>query len=579
MKIEKVIETDVLIVGGGAAALRAAIGAGKQGVKVTVALKGKTGKVGASVSLDSPAVAWQCADGCSADTGDSPEVHFQEIVRVGLGMADPRLARIQATEIVYRTRELEGWGVEFVKDPSGKKKHFTAHSCFATHHRAHSVRDIGRGHAGEIVWAMIDESKKYDIEVHQDVFITDLLVEKGECVGAMALGPDGQAMVYRTGAVMLGAGGARQIFPPVVFRGIDTTGDGYAMALRAGAELTNMEYIQYMVLPEDFSMMDIPGMYWSVFPKMRNCLGEEVLSRYLPDGLTAEEAMRNRCLHMPFSMRDGSGWIDVTVAKEQNEGRDVPGGGLYLDFSECDLENYEPVIQHHFDEGKLKRKAIRPGKEARVVTTAHASNGGILINEQAQASLPGLFAAGEVCSGPHGADRLGGGMVSMGIVFGARAGKYAAKHAKQADRSPLRESALAPALERLNTQGGDRKADDLFDKLQETMGRDFLNVKSRPGCEKLLKDIEELRGGWLPNLKRQDLPTLRRTIEAENSLKVAELMVRAALAREETRGNHYREDFPEIDDEKWRKNIILTEANGTVNLTTRDLNKLASVSS
>ncbi len=576
MKIEKVIETDVLIVGGGAAALRAAIGAGKQGVKVTVALKGKTGKVGASVSLDSPAVAWQCADGCSADTGDSPEVHFQEIVRVGLGMADPRLARIQATEIVYRTRELEGWGVEFVKDPSGRKKHFTAHSCFATHHRAHSVRDTGRGHAGEIVWAMIDESKKYDIEVHQDVFITDLLVENGQCAGAMALGPDGQAMVYRTGAVMLGAGGARQIFPPVVFRGIDTTGDGYAMALRAGAELTNMEYIQYMVLPEDFSMMDIPGMYWSAFPKMRNRLGEEVLSRYLPDGLTAEEAMRNRCLHMPFSMRDGSGWIDVTVAKEQNEGRDVPGGGLHLDFSECDLENYEPVIQHHFDEGKLRRKAIRPGKEARVVTTAHASNGGILINEQAQASLPGLFAAGEVCSGPHGADRLGGGMVSMGIVFGARAGKYAAKHAKQTNRASLKESALAPALERLNTQGGDKKADDLFDNLQETMGRDFLNVKSRTGCEKLLKDIEELRGGWLPNLRRMDLPSLRRTIEAENSLKVAELMVRAALAREETRGNHYREDFPEINDEKWRKNIILTQENGAVNLTTRDLNELTS---
>ncbi|MBC9867408.1 MAG: FAD-binding protein [Opitutae bacterium] len=365
----------------------------------------------------------------------------------------------------------------------------------------------------------------------------------------------------------------------MIFRGIDTTGDGYAMALRAGAELTNMEYIQYMVLPEGFNMVDIPGMYWSVFPKMRNRHGEEVLSRYLPDGLTAEEAMRNRCMHMPYSMRDGSGWVDVAVAKEQNEGRDVPGGGLCLDFSECDLENYEPVIQHHFDEGKLKRRAIRPGKEARVVTTAHASNGGILINEQAQASLPGLFAAGEVCSGPHGADRLGGGMVSMGIVFGARAGKYAAKHAKQTDRSPLKESSLAPALERLNTKGGDRKADDLFNKLQETMGRDFLNVKSRAGCEKLLKDIEELRGGWLPNLGRKDLPTLRRTIEAENSLKVAELMVRAALAREETRGNHYREDFPEIDDEKWRKNVILSERKGKVNLSTRDLNELASVSS
>ena len=110
------------------------------------------------------------------------------------------------------------------------------------------------------------------------------------------------------------------------------------------------------------------------------------------------------------------------------------------------------------------------------------------------------------------------------------------------------------------------------------MGRDFLNVKSRAGCEKLLDDIEELRGSWLPHLERHDLPTLRRAIEAENSLKVAELMVRAGLAREETRGNHYREDFPEINDEKWRKNVILTEQNGEVILTTRDLNELASIS-
>lgn len=131
MKVDRIIETDVLIVGGGAAALRAAIGAGEQGVKVTVALKGKTGKFGASVSRDSPAVALQCADGCSADTGDSPEVHFEEIVSVGLGMADPRLALIQAYEIVERTRELESWGVEFVKDPTGRKEHFTAHSCFS----------------------------------------------------------------------------------------------------------------------------------------------------------------------------------------------------------------------------------------------------------------------------------------------------------------------------------------------------------------------------------------------------------------------------------------------------------------
>ncbi len=571
--LDRIVETDVLIVGGGAAALRAAIGAGQTGARVTVALKGRTGKVGASVSPDSRAVAWQCADGCSGNTGDSQEVHFQEIVSTGLGMADPRLARIQAYEIVERTRELEEWGVEFVKDPTGRHKHFTAHSCFAKHHRAHSVRDTGRGHAGDVVWAMIDYAKRYNIDVHQDVFITDLLVENGVCVGAMALSSDGNPIAYRTGAVMFGAGGARQIFPTASSRHvIDTTGDGYAMALRAGAELTNMEFIQYMMGPREFRMLDIPGMYWSAFPKMRNRHGEEVLTRYLPERVTPEEAMRDRCLHMPFSTRDASGWIDIAVVKEENAGRGAPEGGLYLDFSECDLENYEPVIQHHFDEGKIQRKAIRPSSKARVVSSAHASNGGILINEQAEASLPGLFAAGEVCTGPHGADRLGGGMVSMGIVFGARAGRFAAEHALRTDRTALKQSSLAPALERLNANGnGKRDAEALFAKLQESMGRDFLNVKSGAGCEKLLSDIEELRGEWLPELVRNNLATQRRAIEADNSLQVAELMVRAGLMREESRGNHFREDFPKLDDQNWRKNIIFRQEDPFLTQTTRSL--------
>ena len=139
MKLSRIIETDVLIVGGGAAALRAAIGAGEVGAKVTVALKGRTGKVGASVSPDSPAVAWQCADGCSSQSGDSPEVHYEDIVATGLGMADPRLAKIQAYDIVERTAELESWGVEFVKDPTGRNKHFEDSLHYIRHLYDHRV--------------------------------------------------------------------------------------------------------------------------------------------------------------------------------------------------------------------------------------------------------------------------------------------------------------------------------------------------------------------------------------------------------------------------------------------------------
>ena len=575
MNPDQTIQTDVLIVGGGSAALRAAIAAADAGANVVVALKGQTGKSGASVSRGSPAVAWQCADGCSGD-GDSPEVHYQNILSTGLGLADPRLARIQAYEIAERTAELEEWGVGFVADPSGKNRHFSAHSCFASHPRAHSVRDSGYGHAGDIVHAMVDQARLRSIDVHENVFITDFLVQDRVCVGAMALDKSGSLMVYRFGAVVLGAGGARQIFPPTGKHRIDTTGDGYAIALRAGAELTNMEFIQYMMRPQDFKPSDIPGMYWAAFPKLRNRFGEEVLPRYLPQGVTPEQAMYDRCLHMPFSTRDASGWIDIAVVTEENEGRGVPNGGLSLDFSDADIENFKPEIQHHFHE-EFNRKAVRPASSARVVATAHASNGGILINEQAESSLPGLFAAGEVCTGPHGADRLGGGMVSMGIVFGARAGQFAGERALLVGRPDLKESTLDVATEQLHVKrDGKDDAEGLFGKLQEAMGRNFLVVKNANGLRHLVERIEELRTECLTELDRNSPLTRRRAIEAENSLLVSELMVQAALVREESRGNHFRDDYPQQDERNWRKNIIHQFDDGKLRLTTRALENITS---
>ena len=566
MNLDQLVETDVLVVGGGGAALRAAIAAADGGARVTVALKGQTGKSGATVHVRK--VAWQCADGCSGDD-DSPKVHYRNILSTGLGMADPRLARIQAYEIPKRTAELEAWGVHFVADPTGRKRHFAAHSCFGDQPRAHSVRESGGGHADDLVSVMVNQAKSRNIEVHENVFITDLLVQDGTCVGAMALDGNGSPLVYRSGAVFFGAGGARQVFPPHPIHRIDTTGDGYAMALRAGAELTNMEFHQYTMMPRDFDPSDIPGLYWAVFPKLRNHFGDEVLTHYLPEGVTPEQAMRDRCLHMPYSTRDASGWIDITVVKEVNAGRGAPEGGLYLDFSDSDIDNYRPEVHHHFDEA-FNRKAVRPSSRARVVSTFHATNGGILINEQAESSLPGLFAAGEVCAGPHGADRLGGGMVSMSIVFGARAGRFAAERALQTDGAGLKDSTLAPALERVHAKGsGERDAEGLYAKLQESMGRDFLNVKSGPACAKLLEDIEEFRDNWLPELARDNLAARRRAIEAANSLQVAELMVRAALAREESRGNHFREDYPRQDDQNWRKNIIFQLVDGELHLKTR----------
>ena len=180
--------------------------------------------------------------------------------------------------------------------------------------------------------------------MHENVFVTDLLVHDSVCLGALALGPDGQVLAYRAGAVVLGAGGARQMYPTAPGREpIDTTGDGYAMALRAGAELTNMEFGQYMLHALPPFPVQCPGSFWALFPRLRNRHGEDALAPYLPPGVSREQAMWERTLHYPFSCRDASGWLDVAIASEIRAGRGSEQGALYLDFSEADLARFSPL--------------------------------------------------------------------------------------------------------------------------------------------------------------------------------------------------------------------------------------------
>lgn len=557
MRAETIIDTDVLVIGGGGAACRAAVAAHDAGARTILALKGKLGLCGATVA-PGRGVAWQAADGCSG-TEDGPEVHRRNIINVGLGMADPRLARLLAYEVLDRMEEMEGWGLQFVPDPMGIKRHYTAYSCFGDQPRAHCILDSGHGHAGDIVMVLQRQMEMRDIEVHENVFFTDLLVQEGDCRGAMALGPDRDVLVYRAGAVVLGAGGARQIFPPAGQHRMDTTGDGYAMALRAGAELTNMEYAQFMLQAVVPGRLSVPGSFWVLFPKLRNCHGDEFLDRYLPAGTSGEQAMCERTLHAPFSCRDASGWLDIAISAEIRDGRGTTGGGVIADFSEVDLSRFRPSRPTHIPDD-YSREPVLPEGPVHLRNTAHAINGGVRIDERAESTVKGLFAAGEVAAGPHGADRLGGGMVTNCQVFGARAGRYAAEHALTPGAGKLEEGMLTLALERLRAFGrGQRSPEDIFRALHEAAGRDLMVVRNAQGLEDLIATIRGLREEWLPEVVTDDVHSLRRAIEAENSLLTAELMARAALMRRESRGSHFREDHSQQDDDNWRVNIIFRQ--------------------
>jgi succinate dehydrogenase/fumarate reductase flavoprotein subunit len=553
--IDRWIETDVLVIGGGGAACRAAVAAHDAGARTIVALKGRLGASGATV-VPGRGVAWQAADGCSSPE-DSPEVHLRNILDAGLGMADPRLARLLAYEVIERLAELEAWGLEFIPDPEGIKAHYSGYSCFGDQPRAHGILDSGHGHAGDIVVALARQLDAHDVEIHEQVFVTDLLTEDGACRGALALGPDGQVLAYRARAVVLGAGGARQIYPAEGRRVIDTTGDGYAMATRAGAELTNMEYAQFMLHLQPGSAFSVPGSFWMLYPRLLNRHGQDVLASYLPPGVSGEQAMYERTLHYPFSCRDRSCWLDVAIASEVGAGRGTPEGGLFLDFSGADLRRFVPSRPQHIPEDRA-RPVVLPEGPVQVRSVAHAINGGVRIDECAASTVRGLYAAGEVAAGPHGADRLGGGMVTNCQVYGQRAGQFAAEYALCADGGDLGRACLEAPLARLRQYGGgEREAEQVLAALQKAAGLNLTVVRNEAGLRALLGQIKELARECLPQVAIRDAHDLRRAIEVENSLLTAELMARAAWMRRESRGSHFRDDYPRQDDQRWRVNIVL----------------------
>ena len=563
MNVDRTVATDVLIIGGGGAAARAAVAASDAGARTCMVLKGKLGQCGATVAAPGvPGVAWQAADACSS-AEDGPEVHFCNIVDAGLGMADPRLARILAYEVLERTEELERWGLRFIPDPEGVKPHYTGYSCFGDQPRAHGIANSGWGHAGDLVKVNVTQIERRDISVHEDTCITDLIADDGECLGALALGPDGQVVAYRAGAVVVAAGGARQMFPHEAGQArIDTTGDGYAMALRAGAELTNMEFTQYMLHPVQPFPVRAPGSFWALLPVLRDRYGEDALARYLPAGVSPEQVMYERTLHYPFSCRDASRWLDIAIATEIRAGRGTDEGGLYLDFSQADLSRFKLSRPQHMPR-HFSGPIELPNGCAQVKPAAHAINGGIRINEQAACTLRGLFAASEVAAGPHGADRLGGGMVTNCQVFGERAGRFAGEYARRAGaRSPTPEALELP-LSRLRRFGrGEHGAETVLAALQEATGAYLMVTRNAQSLQALLNRVQELTAEWLPQVASGDARALRRAIEVENSLLTAELMARAALLRCESRGSHFREDYPEQDDENWQVNIIFRQEDG-----------------
>ena len=561
----QVIDSDVLVIGGGGAAARAALEAHRSGAGVTMVMKGSFGKCGATAYRVAEIAGYNAADGL-IDPEDTPDEHLRDILAAAAGTCDERLARILAREAPATLRELEDWNVplERVGD-----RYLEVLGCFATRPRMHIVR----GHAEPILAAMVSRIRNIGVTVVEDTLVTRILLQDGACVGAVGLRKSGEIVVFRAGAVAMGTGGGGQLFlnnlnPP------DVVGDGYALAFRAGAELVNLEFMQSgpgIVHPVTNILN---GWVWLLHPRLYNAQGEEFLPRYLPSGMSAERCMDLRSGHYPFSTYDGSQWIDVSIQKEILSGRGTKDGGVYVDFT-ASSEDALPTSQRGEDVRRmwattkrwlLEERHLDVMKEpVQVAIFGHAINGGMRIGENCETTIRGLFAAGEAAGGPHGADRLGGNMVNNLMVFGRRMGLFAADRARantihwKSDELVANEEARLKAM---LVRSGEWKPLDLRRRIQEAMWRGVLVVRSEEKLLACLRELGEIRSAWETDLQVGDAREMWRALEVENMLEVGEIMARSALLRTESRGSHYREDCPKRDDAHWEKSIITRLADG-----------------
>jgi succinate dehydrogenase/fumarate reductase flavoprotein subunit len=558
------IDTDVLVIGSGGAGCRAALEAVQTGCDVTLVSKGLFGKSGTTAFRVADTAGYNFADGI-VDSADNPDQHLADIRRAGKGMEYEELARVLAAEAVDTAPFLEMLGANFEKDET-TGRYIEVTGCFASRPRMHILKD----HGEQIIRALVPSIKALPVRIVERTLIVDLIVHNGSCAGAVGIDAEGHPVVLRAKAVVLACGGAGQLFK-YTLTPKDITGDGYALGLRAGAELVNMEFMQVVLGTVEPTQNQFNTFLWCTRPRLLNAAGEQFLDNYLPEGVTSEQCMAAKSRHFPFSTCDHSRYIEIAVQKETLKGDqacvfiDLTGitdevvAGLPPD---SPLPKVWPIVK----EFMAKRGFSIDTDPVPVACFAHAVNGGVKINTDGQTSLPGLYAAGEVAGGPHGADRLGGNMLVTCQVYGARAGRAAARTASQKNHvaaGQLQDALILARIKSCQQQQGTLKVQQLKERLQETMWRNVLVVRNRIKLEAAWTDVAELRSR-LPHAKINGIHDLRSLLELGNLLDVGEAIITAALHRTESRGSHYREDFPH-QDLRWDKRILIGYRNGEIN--------------
>jgi fumarate reductase (CoM/CoB) subunit A len=541
------IDTDVLVVGAGGAGSRAAIETANRNVHVTLLSKELLGKAHTCMAEGGYNAAL-----ANVDAADNWQVHLKDTIVGGAWINNQKLSEILVKEAGDRIFDLEEYGAVWDRTPEGKimqrpfGKQTYRRTCYAADRTGH-----------EMMQTLVEEVRRRNLDVLDEIFVTDYLMAGGKIAGAFAIDQKrGDFLVFRAKSVILASGGAGRLFK-ITTNAAQDTGDGYASAYRAGAKLVDMEMVQFhptgMVYPDSHKGQLVTEAVRGEGGVLLNINKERFMQRYEPQ-------------RMELAGRDV---VARSIATEILEGRGTPQGGVYLNVSHLPAkiieERLPSMLRQFLDVGVDIRK-----EPMQIAPTAHHFMGGVQINENAETGIQGMYAAGEVTGGIHGGNRLGGNALADTQVFGKRAGENAAEYAKKNPMLPIDKRQITRGIKNaekfLKKREGIRPV-EIKSKLTALMWNKVGIFRTGKEIQEAITEIERMKAQDLPQLsvtdgKKRFNKEWIETLEIENLVAVAEMVAKAALMRTESRGAHYRRDFPKLDNQNWFANIVIEEKDG-----------------
>ena len=576
-------EHEVLVIGAGGAGLRAAIEAAHRGVSVGLVCKSLLGKAHTVMAEGGMAAAM-----ANVDDRDNWKVHFADTMRGGQYLNNWRMAELHAKEAPERVRELEAWGAVFDRTPDGRilQRNFGGHAYPRLAH-------VGDRTGLELIRTLQDHTIHQGVEVHMEMTVITLLVDAGRVCGAVAYERErGRFHIFRAGAVILATGGIGKAFR-ITSNSWEYTGDGHALAYNAGAELRDMEFVQFhptgMVWPPSVAGILVTEGVRGEGGVLRNSEGKRFMFDDIPD-LYKNQTADN----------EEEGWRYVTgdknarrppelltrdhvarcIVREIKQGRGSPHGGVFLDIAwikekiadaPAHIKRKLPSMYHQFKELAnidITQEAMEVGP------TTHYVMGGIAVDGDTQMStVPGLFAAGECAGGLHGANRLGGNSLSDLVVFGKRAGEHAAAFATEhGGPGPAIDEqaagAIRSALEPFDRGDGGENPYTVQHDLQRMMQDKVGIVRTHDEMAQAIDEIAKLRtraANTSAPGNREYNPGWHTALDLANLLTVAEAIARSAIERVESRGAHFREDAEGKSDDWAKVNLVVSrDSNGAM---------------